>query len=106
MDDNLLLLGLKSYGTDFQAIQTYFLKNKAIDEIKHRYKNLTAKKSDPNLVKKWKILTFLPLTEDDEVYWKRGLEWFGANNPKFALIKKYFLPERQESFLKEYFFFV
>lgn len=87
-------------GTDFNSVQKYFLKNKSLDEIKNRYKNITSKKTEPNLIKKWKILLYAAFSEEEEEYWKKGLEWFGSQKPKFALMKKYFLPEREESFLK------
>ena len=30
-----------------------------------------------------------------------ALEWFGSEKPRFSIIKRYFLPDRDESFLKE-----
>ena len=63
LDDNLLLLGLKKFGINFELIQTYFLKLKKVEEIKHRYKNLVCQRAPANLIKRWKILQFISLSE-------------------------------------------
>ncbi len=62
LDDNLLLLGLKKFGSNVQNIQKFFLRYKKLSEIKHRLKNLVCSRAPDNLIKRWKILQFLPLS--------------------------------------------
>ena len=79
-------------------IQKYFLSFKSLDEIKNRFKNLTRFKSNMNIIKNWKILQIANLTTDEEMNLRKGKIWFGEEN--YALISKYFLPQRTAKFLR------
>ena len=42
MDDNMMILGLQEFGQkNMEQIRVHWLPRKTVNEIKHRYKNLT-----------------------------------------------------------------
>lgn len=63
IDDNFLLLALKAFGSskEFEAIRDNWLPMKNCNEIKHRIKNLTCRRSPDNMIKRWKFEHLLPL---------------------------------------------
>lgn len=102
MDDNLLLLGLRQYGyKDVDSIKKNWLPSKTQNEIKHRYKNLTATKSPNNFIKKWKNNFYKPLNEREMMVLAKAVRWFGPSvNNRWPLICKCFLPNRSPHYLK------
>lgn len=67
LDDNLLLLGLRTYGyKEMDIIKLLWLPNKSTSELKHRYKNLTCAKALDNIIKRWKNQHALPLNDWEE----------------------------------------
>ena len=64
MDDNMMILGLQEFGQkNMEAIRIHWLPRKTVNEIKHRYKNLTCQRVHDNMVKQWKYKQSQPLTE-------------------------------------------
>lgn len=97
-DDALLLIGLTKFGSkNLQAIQSFFLMHKSIDEIRNRFKNLTRFKSPRNPIKVLKMLEVAPLSDFEIKNLEKGKLWFGFGN--YRLISRFFLPERSEEFL-------
>ena len=55
MDDNMMILGLQEFSQkNMEQIRVHWLPRKSVNEIKHRYKNLTCQRVHDNLVKSWK----------------------------------------------------
>ncbi len=57
-------------------------------------------KAPDNVIKKWKILTEIPLTKEEFYTFLKGIQWFGVKK-KWTVISKYFLPERTPEYLEE-----
>ena len=103
IDDNLLLIGLKIHGKkNINAIQQLWLPMRTVDEIKHRIKNLTCQNAPNNIIKKFKVLNESMLSEEEFFLFLKGIEWFGCKN-KWNLISRYFLPERNNDYLENFF---
>jgi len=100
IDDSLLLIGIDKYGAKKnELIIENFLPDKTISEIKNRYKNLICARSPDNKMKRWKILQYAPLREDEKLKLQKAVNWFGAAD-KFHLISRYFLTERSAEFIQ------
>ena len=97
-----MLLGLRQFGyKEMERIHTHWLPTKTINEIKHRYKNITCAKAPiENPIKKWKNTHNLPLTEEEEGQLAKAIKWFGPNN-RWQLISKCFLQNRSPQILKQ-----
>ena len=64
MDDNMMIMGLQEFGQkNMEQIRVHWLPRKTVNEIKHRYKNLTCQRVHDNMVKSWKQKQSQPLTE-------------------------------------------
>lgn len=102
MDDNYLLLGLRQFGyKDVERIRENWLLTKNPNEIKHRYKNLTAARAQRNLIKQWKESNCKPFTAKEEKILARAIKWFGPNTTmRWPLISKCFLPNRSPKLLE------
>lgn len=83
---------------DVSKIQRFWLPDKSESEIKHRYKNWTCAKAEPNIIKTWKQANKESLTAEEKELLKKGVEWFGDTN-RWSLINKWFLPDRSQQFL-------
>ena len=71
-----------------------------MNEIKHRYKNLTCQRVNDNSVKQWKQKQSQPLTEREFYLLCQGVKWFGESTNRWALIAKTFLPGRSVKFIQ------
>jgi len=100
-DDKFLLQGLKEYGyRDMAKIQKFWLPDKSESEIKHRYKNLTWAKAEPNIIKEWKSNHKNPLTPAEKEKLKMAYDWFGDTH-RWPVITKCFFPDKSQQFLKK-----
>lgn len=87
-DDKFLLQGLKEFNIkEVSKIQRFWLPDKSESEIKHRYKNCTCAKAEPNIIKTWKNNSKNPLTHEEKEKLNSAVEWFGDTN-RWALINK------------------
>jgi hypothetical protein len=72
---------------DISKIQKYWLPDKNESEIKHRFKNCTCSKADPNIIKDWKACCKEPFIPEEKEKLKQGVDWFGDTN-RWSLITK------------------
>jgi hypothetical protein len=89
------LLGLRQYGyKEIEIIRKNWLPLKNSSEIKHRYKNLTCAKAQDNIIKRWKNIHSMPLSDLEEKILAKALRWFGTAHNRWGIISKCFLPDR------------
>ena len=100
MDDNMMILGLQEFGQkNMEQIRIHWLPRKTVNEIKHRYKNLTCQRVHDNMIKLWKQKQSQPLSEREFYLLCQGVKWFGESTNRWALIAKTFLPGRTIKFI-------
>jgi len=63
---------------NLELIQRNFTLFKSTNEIKHRFKNITATKMPPSDIKRWKIHYFTPLNQQEVKILAAALRWFGS----------------------------
>ena len=100
-DDNMMILGLQEFGQkNIEQIRMHWLPRKTVNEIKHRYKNLTCQRVHDNMVKQWKHKQSQLLTEREFYLLCQGVKWFGESTNRWSLIAKIFLPGRTVKFIQ------
>jgi len=67
---------------------------KTTNEIKHRFKNITATKVPLTEVKRWKLHHFTPLNQQEIKVLAAALRWFGVHTNRWSLISQIFLANR------------
>ena len=101
MDDNMMIMGLQEFGPkNMESIKQHWLPRKTVNEIKHRYKNLTCQRVLENSVKQWKQRQSLPLTEREFYLLCQGVKWFGETTNRWSQIARLFLPGRSVKFIQ------
>ena len=97
-EDDLLLLGMQRYGTNWHLVHSKYLFTKTTKQIQTRYKNLTSRRAPDSAIKQFYFRSTKPLCKEEEELVYLGIQRFGKD---FELIAKTYLPYRSHAVLKK-----
>eukprot|EP00288_Rhodomonas_lens_P011781 CAMPEP_0177749972 /NCGR_PEP_ID=MMETSP0484_2-20121128/32775_1 /TAXON_ID=354590 /ORGANISM="Rhodomonas lens, Strain RHODO" /LENGTH=914 /DNA_ID=CAMNT_0019264999 /DNA_START=373 /DNA_END=3117 /DNA_ORIENTATION=+ len=96
-EDNLLLTGLKRFGTDWNKIHLHVLPTKATAQLRTRYRRCVRRDCGENAIKEWKFAHAAGLSEGENVLLQKGVQYYGA---RFDLISEKIIVNRTEEELR------
>lgn len=96
-EDDLLLIGLKRYCTNWDRIANKLIPSKTPKQLYVRYKNLTNRRATQNPVKDFHLALSAPLSDEEQQLLYRGVHHLGKD---FVAISRTLLPYRTPAVLR------
>ncbi|KAK9765463.1 hypothetical protein K7432_006196 [Basidiobolus ranarum] len=96
-EDSLLLIGLKSFGDDWNTIRSHVLPSKTPSQLENRFNNLKSRRYPDNPVKEYYLQQIKPLTVEEEEILRNSVKIYGK---RFKFISEKFLIHRPAFVLK------
>ncbi|ORX83000.1 hypothetical protein K493DRAFT_342084 [Basidiobolus meristosporus CBS 931.73] len=96
-EDSLLLIGLKSFGDDWNTIRSHMLPSKTPSQLENRFNNLKSRRYPDNPVKEYYLQQIKPLTVEEEEILRNSVKMYGK---RFKFISEKFLIHRPAFILK------